>query len=137
MGPKQKSLGPRAGLSYSERARARWNGRTPDWVIALAAEADRFQAEGKSQGDLGRALGLAGSIISAVIGKSYGGRYDMAEAKVRGALMNATVSCPVEGTIGRDRCAMNQALKFSAANPVRARFPFACRTCHNKIEAGQ
>src|SRR5579872_7326485 len=66
-----KSLGTRDGTSYADRARTRWAGKAPDWVLALAAEADRSRAEGLSQGDLGKRLGLAGSVISAVIGKTY------------------------------------------------------------------
>jgi hypothetical protein len=130
-----KSLGARDGRSYAERARERWQGKAPDWVMSLAAEADRCRADGRSQGDLGKRLGISGSVISAIIGKTYPGRYNTAEARVRGALMSATVECPVEGTIGRDRCAGNQTLKFSAANPTRARFPLACRICPNRIEA--
>jgi hypothetical protein len=132
-----KSLGARCGKSYVDRAQEKWNGRAPDWVIALAEEADRARATGKSQGDLGERLGLSGSVISAIIGHTYPGRYDMAEAKVRGALMRATVTCPVEGVIGRDRCAGNQARKFSAANPSLAKFPHACRECPNRIEASK
>ena len=132
-----KSLGARCGSSYADRAQLKWNGRAPDWVIALADEADRARASGKSQGDLGQRLGLSGSVISAIIGHTYPGRYDAAEAKVRGALMHATVECPVEGTIGRDRCAANQARKPSTANPTLARFPFVCRSCPNRIEASK
>lgn len=132
-----KSLGARCGSSYVDRAREKWEGAAPDWVIALAEETDRARAGGNSQGDLGQRLGISGSVISAIIGHTYPGRYDMAEAKVRGALMSATVICPVEGTIGRDRCAANQALKFSAANPSRAKFPTACKACPNRIEASK
>jgi hypothetical protein len=130
-----KSLGARDGGSYVERARARWTAALPDWVETLAAEADRCREAGKSQGDLGQRLGISGAVISAIIGRTYPGRYDFAEARVRGSLMNASVRCPVEGPIGRDRCAANQALKFSAANPTRAKFPFACKSCPNRIEA--
>jgi hypothetical protein len=45
---------------------------------------------------------------------------DRIEARVRGALMEATVVCPVEGTIPKNRCADNQALKPS---PRRRRAP--------------
>lgn len=127
-----KSLGSRDGTSYALRARASW-GVVPDWVIALAAIADEYCENGKSLSDLGARLTLHNSVVSAVIGKSYAGRYDRIEAKVRGALMSETVICPVEGTIGRDRCAGNQALKFSAANPQRAKFPGACKSCPNKM----
>ncbi len=132
-----KSLGSRSGLTYVERARRAWgaeiNSCAPDWVFALASAADQYRADGKSLSDLGARVGLHNSVVSAVIGKSYAGRYDAIEAKVRGALMNATVVCPVEGEIGRDRCASNQALKFSAANPARAKFPFACKACVNRV----
>lgn len=127
-----KSLGSRSGKSYVERASDAW-GRMPDWVAALASAADQYRAQGKSLSDLGRLVGLHNSVVSATIGGTYTGRFETIEAKVRGALMNATVVCPVEGEIGRDRCASNQALKFSAANPARARFPLACKSCVNRV----
>jgi len=130
-----RSLGSRSGKSYLARAVESWGAALPDWARALAETADLYRDAGKSLSDLGHRVGLHNSVVSSVIGKKYTGRYDTIEAKVRGALMDATVVCPVEGTIGRDRCAANQSLKFSAANPSRAKFPFACKGCPNRMGA--
>lgn len=127
-----KTLGSRSGKTYLARATESWVA-LPDWVRALAETADVYRDAGKSLSDLGARVGLHNSVVSSVIGKKYTGRYEAIEAKVRGALMDATVVCPVEGTIGRDRCAQNQSLKFSAANPARAKFPFACKSCPNRM----
>jgi hypothetical protein len=120
-------IGPKAGGSYVAKARAAWAPNPPDWVLALAHEADGLL----SQRALGEKLGITGGALSAVISKKYPGGYARIEARVKGALMSATVACPVEGEIPRNRCADNQAKKPSAASPARARFPFACRTCPN------
>jgi len=124
-----KSFGPKAGGTYSAKARARW-GTVPDWIAQLALAADMAP----SQGELGKRLGVDASAISGVIGKTYAGRFDYVEALVRGKLMSATVDCPVKHTISRDDCARFQKLPFSAASPERAQLFRACRAgCPNAL----
>jgi hypothetical protein len=125
----QRRYGPANGGTYLDRARAAWKPAPPDWVETLAREADKAA----SQTELGKRLGVSGAAVSATIGHNYAGRYDALEARVKGALMRATVECPVEGVIGRDRCAANQRHSPTAANPVRARLVAACKSCPNRF----
>ncbi len=115
--------GPKTGGSYLARAQERWGRTLPEWVAVLAAAADNAA----SQSDLGRRLGVSPAAISAVIGNTYPGKRDRIEARVRGALMQAKVSCPILGPIGRQTCMDAQELPFSSANPMRAQLYGACR----------
>jgi hypothetical protein len=127
-----RSYGPKEGGNYETRARMRWGDDCPDWVLVLARTADSVA----SQTELGKKLNVSPASISAVIGKTYPGKLDAIEAKVKGALMSATVTCPVMGEIGRDVCAENQCMPFTAANPTRAQIWRACRAgCPNAIAA--
>lgn len=122
-----KVVGPKDGGTYIDRARKRW-GNVPDWVMVLATHADQLAGAGSSQADLADRIGCKASAVSAVIGKTYAGKYEHMEALVRGALMSATVECPLLGKIPRNDCAKNQKLPFSAASPERARLFRACRS---------
>jgi len=121
-----KAVGPKNGGTYLAKAQAAWM-PTPDWIVALARRADGTE----SLNAIGDKLGVSGGALSAVISHTYPGGYSRIEARVRGALMSATVTCPVEGEIARNRCADNQASKPSAASPARAQFPFRCKSCPN------
>lgn len=124
-----KQYGPKEGGTYVDRAAARW-GEAPDWVGMLANAADAAP----SLNDLAKRLGIAGASISAVIGRTYPGKLDSIEAKVRGLLMSARVSCPVMGEIGRDACADYQRMPFATSNPSRAQLYRACRSgCENAL----
>jgi hypothetical protein len=130
-----KACGPKNGGTYVAKAQAAWAPRPPDWVVVLARAAD---SSGLSQNALAEKIGVSsGATISSVLSHAYPGGYARIEARVRGALMQATVSCPVEGVIAKNRCADNQVMKPSAASPARAQFPFRCRTCPNAFQKEQ
>jgi hypothetical protein len=122
-----KIVGPKAGGTYVERVRQRWVS-VPDWVNVLAMHADLLAKSGSGVADLADRLGCKASAVSAVIGKTYAGRYDHMEALVRGALMSEKVECPLLGSVNRADCAKNQKLPFSAASPERAKLFRACRS---------
>nr|WP_284701207.1 transcriptional regulator [Rhodoplanes tepidamans] len=107
----------------------------PAWVEALAEEATRT-----SQSTAASRIGYSAPVVSAVLSRSYKGDYAAVEARVSGALMGATVDCPVLGEIARDHCLDQQRLGFAATSSVRARLYRACRAgCrHSRIkgEAG-
>jgi hypothetical protein len=125
-----RAAGPKNGGTYLAKAHAAWN-PAPDWIVALARRADGAE----SLNAIGGKLGVSGGALSAVLSRTYPGGYSRIEARVRGALMSATVTCPVEGEIARNRCADNQASKPSAASPARAQFPFRCKSCPNAFTA--
>ena len=123
--------GPRPGstvasIDYVAKAQDAWGG-APDWVIALAEEANRTGAAAAA-----RRLDYSASVVSQILSASYRGDLKRAEEIVRGALMGSTVMCPVLDEIGRDRCRREQTAPFVATNSTRARLRRACRTCPNR-----
>lgn len=128
-----KAAGPKNGGTYLVKAQSAWAPKAPDWIVALARCADGPD----SLNAIGAKLGVSGGALSAVISHSYPGGYARIEVRVRGALMAATVNCPVEGEIARNRCADNQVSKPSSASPARAQFPFRCKTCPHAFQKEQ
>lgn len=113
----------RPAPDFLGRARAGWGVPLPDWIEALA---EGCAAE--SQAGLARRLGVSGSMLSSALAGTYPGDMAKLEERVRGALMGATVACPVLGEIGRDRCIAEQAKPFSTASSVAVRLRRACRS---------
>jgi hypothetical protein len=116
---------------YADKARAAWGDELPDWVLELAEEADRTTGAAVSN-----RIGYSPAVVSAVISKSYRGDLSRVEARVRGALMGATVECSVLGEIARDRCFDEQSTGFAATSSVRSRLYRACRSdcLHSRIK---
>lgn len=115
-------MNARATVDFLARARAGW-GDPPDWIVALA-----MACAAESQTAVAAKLGVSGSMISSALANRYPGDMAKLEARVRGALMGATVDCPVLGEIGRDRCIASQGKQFSAASSVVVRLYRACRS---------
>ena len=106
---------------FKARAIASW-GTPPDWVLALADEAQRTTgAKAASR------VGYSASTISQVLSNTYRGDIRRVEEMVSGALMKAVVDCPVLGRIGRDRCLHEQVEPFRATSAMRAQLWHACR----------
>ena len=104
-----------------------WGANPPDWIVALAAACDR-----SSQGAVARELGRSSAAINQALGRSYKGRLDRLESRVRGQYMKATVACPVLGEISTLDCTDNQARvrsSFRATNPLRVALRMTCPTC--------
>jgi hypothetical protein len=112
-----------AGKTFVEKATAAW-GDLPDWVGELASLAD---AEGL--GGAEKRIDYSRSAISQILAFKYMGDLTRVEQMVRGALMAATVDCPVLGEIGRDRCLTEQKEPFRATSRHRAQLFHACKTC--------
>lgn len=103
---------------------------TPDWIVALAEAADR-----DGLGEVGKRIGYSKSVVSQVLGNTYGkGNLARVEAIVRGAYMAEVVGCPVLGEIGRDQCRREQSTPFVATNSSRARLKRACKTCEHSVK---
>jgi hypothetical protein len=70
-----------------------------------------------------------------VFANAYTGDLARVEAKVRGALMGATVVCPILGEIGRDVCLDEQKKPNTGASSIRSKLYRACRAgCpHSRI----
>ena len=117
--------GPLPGRSTTDfvaKANLAFGGAPPDWVMTLAAEATGIGLSGA-----GKRVGYSPAVVSTVISNTYKGNWSRVEETVRGALMGATVDCPVLGEIGRDRCLKEQKEPFRATSSMRARIFHACR----------
>jgi hypothetical protein len=81
----------------------------------------------RSQAAIARRLRVSTGMVNMALANRYRGDMGKLEEKVRGALMGVTVTCPVLGEIGRDRCIAEQAMPWTAASSVRTRLHRACR----------
>lgn len=109
---------------HAVTVRRHWGEETPDWVAELASECD---ARG-SQEAVGKAIGYSASVVNQVLQNKYKGALDKVAHAVRGALMGATVACPVAGTLRRDLCLKEQDMPLHSGDPGRADFWRACRS---------
>jgi len=107
---------------FLANARAAYGDALPDWVESLANEANRTTGASAA-----RRIGYSGSVVTSVCNATYGGDIGAVEAKVRGALMGATLDCPVLGEIGRDACLDEQKKRHVATSAVRTALFHACR----------
>lgn len=118
-----KSGGGRNGdsRSFAEKAAQAWD-VVPDWVVCLAACADRDGLRGAE-----KMVGYSASALSTVLNNRYPGDVARVAEKVRGALMGETVICPVLGEVGRNECLDWQKKPFAATSSIRVAVYRACR----------
>lgn len=112
---------------YPAIARQHWPDGVPPEVEALAAE-----AMATSGAAAAKRLGYSQAVVTQTIRRSYPGDMATVFARIRGALMQETVLCPVLGEIARDHCLDEQARPFSATNSSRARLARTCPSCPNR-----
>lgn len=99
----------------------------PAWLEAL-----RAACAAQSQVEVAKRLGYSAAVVSAALKGTYKGDLKRVQTAVEGALMQATVDCPVVGELPRQRCAENQRRSFAATNPARVAFHRACPSCPNR-----
>ncbi|MBB4199095.1 hypothetical protein CCR94_16485 [Rhodoblastus sphagnicola] len=109
--------------NFVGNAERNWGAALPDWVRVLAEEANR-----SSGSEVARRLGYSPAVVTGVINGTYPGDMGTVEARVRGALMNETVDCPVLGELTRDRCLSEQKMRRIGSSSLRARISRACRS---------
>jgi hypothetical protein len=109
-----------------------WGADRPDWVEALAREADAT-----SQARVAARLGRSNSVVSQVLRNTYAGSLRNVEELVRGQLMDAHVHCPALGRLRTHECASWRARSgtFQPTNSLRVRMYRACRSCPVKTAA--
>lgn len=120
-GPRPGSGAPQQALA---NATAAWGEAIPEWVVTLAEACDRT-----SQNAIARKLNYSGSVVSAVINRTYKGGYDTVEQAVRGSLLAETHDCPVLGELPKNDCLGHQkkAGKFQPTSAMRVQLYRACR----------
>lgn len=113
-------------MSALEKAQAAWGEPLPDWVEALAREADAT-----SQAKTARLLDYSGALISQVLHNRYPGHVHVVEETVRAIIMGAEVSCPALGQLSLSDCRAwrQKAENFVSANAQRVRMYRACNRC--------
>jgi hypothetical protein len=100
-----------------------------DWIRILRAHCAR-----SSQVRVAEQIGYSSTVVNQVLKGTYPGNWEKVRASVEGALMGATVDCPVIGEIPRNRCIDHQNRRqFAATNPLRVRLHRACRTCEHNL----
>jgi len=116
-----------------DRASLAWGGAPPDWIAALAGACDA-----STQASVAKRLGYSGAVVSLMLNNRYGGDLGAVEQAVRGALMAATVDCPVVGELASHTCLGHQKAQWAPHNPQRISFFRACRGgCPNFRNGGQ
>ncbi len=116
------SLPSKLTTDFLANARDAYGDALPDWVEALATEANRTTGAAA-----GKRIGYSGSVVTSICKATYGGDVGAVEVKVRGALMGATLDCPVLGEIGRDLCLDEQKKRHVGTSAVRTALFHACR----------
>lgn len=82
-------------------------------------------------------LGVSSSTVSQALKGYYVGDVDALAKRIRGALMNESVRCPVMGDITTKHCLDFQTRPLVFTNPTRVRLHRACKTCpHRKTAKG-
>lgn len=109
--------------SAQERARAAWRLAPPGWIEALALACDAA-----TQNQIAQRIGYSPTVVSQTLSNRYMGDLTAVQTAVEGALMGATVACPVLGSLGADLCQQHQRAGFSSANPLRIQLYRACRS---------
>lgn len=102
---------------------------TASWLDVL-----RATCEMSSQATVAHRIGYSQAVVSAVLNGTYKGDLRRVQAAVEGGLMNATVECPILGTISRAQCIGWQRRPFTATNPLAVTMYRACRSgCPNSF----
>lgn len=111
-------------------AHAGWGEDLPDWIDALAAA-----CTARSQASVARTFERSAAFVSLVLRRKYTGDMHRAETLVRGALMGATLTCPILGDMSINDCMSwrDRAAKPSLHNPLRVQMYRACKGCKNYI----
>lgn len=100
--------------------------RNEHWFIALQSAANTM-----SQAKLAAKCGISGTAINQVLKGNYQGSINNVSEKVKGALLEQSVTCPVLDTITTDVCANHRNKGFKPNNPMRVQLFRACQKCQN------
>lgn len=98
------------------------NAPAGEWLEALRRECRR-----SSQARAAARIGYSAAVVNQVLKGTYNGDLQRVQLAVEGALLGATVECPVLGEMRRDVCLGHQGREFAATSPLRVRLYHACR----------
>lgn len=112
-----------AAATALERARSAWGDALPDWIEAMAIACDMT-----SQARVAKAMGYTPAVVSTLLRRAYAADLSNVEKAARGAFMNATVECPVLGTISAGQCVREQRRPFDSTTHQRVVLFRMCRS---------
>lgn len=85
-----------------------------------------------TQAAIAKRLGVSDAAVSAALKGRYIGNVEALAERIRGELLNQTVSCPILGDITTRICQDERKKPLHTANPVRVQLWRACKVCpHN------
>ncbi len=118
---------------FVDNAIQAWGALPPDWIMALAEDANRTSGTEAAQ-----RIGYSSAVVTSVINNNYRGAMKTVEARVRGALLAEEVDCPIIGAIRRDRCMDEQKKSHIGSSAQRTRLYHACRSgcAHSRLKGG-
>lgn len=114
-------------MSHATKALDAWGDALPDWVRALAEEADRT-----SQNLVAKAIGYSAATVSNIIGNKYAADTTALENQVRASLMAETIACPEVGEMSLAHCLdwrRRAAGEFQPLGSVHRTMRRACKHC--------
>ncbi len=92
----------------------------------------RAECKRTSQTSVARLIGYSPTVVNRILKGNYEGDAQAVQKAVEGALMGATVTCPVLRVIAANKCLEIQGQPFAATNPTRVALFRACRSgCAN------
>lgn len=103
---------------------------SPDALDALQRAVRHFGTQARVAVE----LGISAAAVNQALQGKYRGDVDGIEQRIRGALMQVTVVCPVLGELSTKDCLDEQRRKVVFTNPLRVRLARACKTCPNRKE---
>jgi hypothetical protein len=134
--------GPKAGQKTEaisvNNMRGCWGDTAPDWIVILADECDQT-----SQSRTAKKIGYSPAAVSNVLKKRYGvdgfgGDLGAVQQAVEGALMAATIDCPVLSHTPKDECLkwQRKAKKLMSHSPLSIQMYRACPKCPHSRTGG-
>jgi DNA-binding transcriptional regulator YdaS (Cro superfamily) len=80
-----------------------------------------------TQSAVAKRIGYSAQVVNQVLKGVYAGDVNRVERAIEGALLNASVECPVVGEIPQQRCVEHQRSPFRATNDAAVQLFHACR----------
>ncbi|MEM6384362.1 MAG: transcriptional regulator [Pseudomonadota bacterium] len=118
-------------IDFVARAYEAWGDDPPEFILELAVA-----CRDASQTAVAKRIGYSSSVVSQAISRTYRGDMNLVEERVRGALMQETVRCPVLVEVTRDECHNWQKKPFASTSGLRVKLYRACRSgCpHSRLQ---
>jgi hypothetical protein len=103
-----------------------------EWIAELRIQSTPSKEHPeRSQGAVAKRVGYSTTVINQVLKGTYQGDLSRVQRAVEGALLGATVECPVLGELARQRCIEYQRRPFTPTNPMNVALWRACPKCPN------